>query len=348
MTSGIREGGPMDVHEIGAHVLSADAWRLRGVGRARLRTMVAERRLVIAHRGWYVDAKVWDAWYVEQRHAAQVIAVWRAQRGSQAAFSHTAAAVIHGLPLYRVLPSRVHVSDPRTNGRVGSEASVARHEVSIDGDVVDVRRIASDQPCAHGGRPHRSGAGRVRGVTCRCRPALDGMDQRRPQYDETQDELFRAEVQACAALKRGARGSVQARWVAAFADGRAEGPGESVSRVHLHRLGFAQPRLQVRIARTRGYYDVDFGLDDVGLWGEFDGDGKYTDPAMRGDATPLEVVMAEKRREETSAESLGGASFAGGGRTSLRPRRCAVGSRSSAHALRARPGAMPRAFASRV
>jgi len=338
----------MDVHEIGAHVLSADAWRLRGVGRARLRTMLAERRLVIAHRGWYVDAKVWGAWYVEQRHAAQVIAVWRAQRGSQSVLSHTSAAVIHGLPLYRMTPSRVHVSDPRTNGRVGRETSVARHEVSVDGDVVDVAglRVTSLARTV----ADLIGAVPVESAVSLADAALRSIawisDDR--EYDETQDELFRAEVRACAALRPGARGSVQARWVAAFADGRAERPGESVSRVHLHRLGFAQPRLQVRIARRRGYYDVDFGLDDVDLWGEFDGDGKYTDPAMRGDATPLEVVMAEKRREDDirgitrrGIVRWGWAHIASA--DALRRRLAEFGAHASGG-----PGEMPRAFASRV
>lgn len=338
----------MDVHEISAHVLSADAWRLRGVGRARLRTMLAERRLVIAHRGWYVDAKVWDAWYVEQRHAAQAIAVWRAQRGSQSVLSHTSAAVIHGLPLYRVTPTRVHVSDARANGRVGREASVARHEVSVDGDVVcvDGLRVTSLARTV----ADLIGAVPVESAVSIADAALRSVawigDDR--AYDENEDDLFRADLRACSALQPGARGSVQARWVASFADGRAERPGESVSRVHLHRLGFAKPRVQVRIPRTRGYYDVDFALDDVDVWGEFDGDGKYTDPAMRGDATALEVVIAEKRREDDIR-----------GITRRSILRWGWPHIASPEALRRRlaefgayapgpPGVIPRAFASRV
>lgn len=288
----------MDLHEIGAHVRSADDLRMSGIGSTRLRTLVAEGGLAVVHRGWYADASVWNGWYVEQRHAAEAIAAWRAKRGAQSALSKTSAAVVHGLPLYRVRPSRVHVSDPRANGRVGHDRWVARHAVAIEGDVVEIAgmratslaRTVSDL----------IGAVPLESAVALADAALRSVawtDTERA-FDDTAAETLREQVLAGPALRPGARGCVQARWVAAFADGRADGPGESVSRVHLHRLGFARPRLQVRIPHARGHWDVDFGLDDVGVWGEFDGEGKYTDPAKRGDATPLDVVLAEKRRED--------------------------------------------------
>ncbi len=64
-------------------------------------------------------------------------------------------------------------------------------------------------------------------------------------------------------------------------------------------LGFAVPRLQVALpAPDGGSYFVDFGLDDVNAWGEYDGEGKYLDPHLRGEATSAQVLLEEKRRED--------------------------------------------------
>jgi hypothetical protein len=97
----------------------------------------------------------------------------------------------------------------------------------------------------------------------------------------------------------GARGIRRARWVIAFADGRAHLPGESVSRLQLSRLGFRPPQLQVPVAGPAGRrYFVDFGLTDVRAFGEFDGRDKYLDEAMRR-GLPLErVLLEEKQRED--------------------------------------------------
>ena len=43
---------------------------------------------------------------------------------------------------------------------------------------------------------------------------------------------------------------------------------------------------------------VDFGLDDINAFGEFDGEGKYTDPALRGERDIEDAVLDEKQRED--------------------------------------------------
>ena len=101
------------------------------------------------------------------------------------------------------------------------------------------------------------------------------------------------------AKSAGARGIRQARWVAQFADGRAQLPGESVSRLYLDDLGFASPQLQVAFPGPRGQdYAIDFGLDDVNAWGEFDGLGKYFDVELGGDPGGREALLREKERED--------------------------------------------------
>ena len=56
--------------------------------------------------------------------------------------------------------------------------------------------------------------------------------------------------------------------------------------------------MQVCVPGPRGStYFVDFGLDDVPAWGEFDGTGKYTDPAMMA-GVGYGPLAAEKERED--------------------------------------------------
>jgi hypothetical protein len=84
-----------------------------------------------------------------------------------------------------------------------------------------------------------------------------------------------------------------------FADGRSESPGESLSRVRLHELGFPPPELQVEFTHHTGATDrVDFFWPEHGHIGECDGLAKYRDPLLRAGRSPEQVVIDEKRRED--------------------------------------------------
>jgi hypothetical protein len=125
------------------------------------------------------------------------------------------------------------------------------------------------------------------------------MGERIREWDVEAVESWRGGLQQRLNAAIGARGVRQARWVSGFADGRAQLPGESVSRLQLHRLGFQSPRLQVPVPGPRGKrYFVDFGLDDANAFGEFDGKGKYLDEAMRSGRTIEQVMLDEKERED--------------------------------------------------
>lgn len=292
-----REG--VDIFSVGAHVISADGWKMAGVGRTRLHDAVRSGEVIAVHHGWYVRGSMWQQWHTEERHAAKAIAVVRSMRGGDAVLSHTSAAAHLGLPLYRVSPVRVHVTGPRTSGSVRASESVARHTGDISGDVVEMHgvRVTSLARTVADlvGRLPLTAAVALADAAMR-QVAWRGGDA---TYDPLAADAWRDQVLARASLQRGARASVQGRWVIAFADGRAQLPGESVSRLYLHQLGFAPPSLQVRVAHSTGHYEVDFGLDDVDLWGEFDGVGKYTDPAMLKNASTAETVMLEKQREDS-------------------------------------------------
>lgn len=96
------------------------------------------------------------------------------------------------------------------------------------------------------------------------------------------------------------RGRAQLERVLQFADGRSESPGESWSRVLIQRLGFVAPDLQVGVRGVNGeWFRADFGWDDGRILGEFDGREKYTSAAIRGSRSASDVVVQEKRREDS-------------------------------------------------
>lgn len=271
---------------------------MHGLGRARLRSAIAAKRVLQVHRGWYVDATVWEGWYPESRHLATSLAVDRSLQAVSIALSHTSAGVVHRLPLFKLRPQRVHVSGPKTNGYVSTAGGVARHAVSIEDQCevvhgIRVTTLARTVADVVGSVPLAAAV-----VFADAALRKIAWDDTERTYDEAAAEEFREGVLACRSLSRGARGCVQGRWVVAFADGRVHLPGESVSRLYLHQLGFAPPRLQVPITHGNGTYYVDFGLDDVNAWGEFDGTGKYTDPEMLKDKSTAEAVLEEKWRED--------------------------------------------------
>ncbi|MBD3942585.1 hypothetical protein IF188_12840 [Microbacterium sp. NEAU-LLC] len=302
----------MDLFAIGHHVSSRDALQMRGMSRASVRVAVSTKRLVRVHHGWYVDAATWRAWYPEQRHAAVAIAVARAQRSGDVLLSHTCAVVLHGLPLYRYTPARAHVTGPGSAG-----ATRARSHPSKSGDGI---RAVKGPPVRHAGeiKEHRHVIAGL-AVTDLARTVADvigrlplptavaiadaalrqvALPEGSRDYDAEAAERLRQRILECAALRSGARGSVQARWVAQFADGRAASPGESVSRLYFHQLGFGAPELQARVDHDAGYYEIDFGFEDLGVWGEFDGHRKYLDGDMLDGMSTADALLAEKRRED--------------------------------------------------
>ena len=103
----------------------------------------------------------------------------------------------------------------------------------------------------------------------------------------------------------GARGARSLRQVIDLADPHADSVLESLSRLQLLRLGF-DVETQVSVpAPGGGRYFVDFELRGLGVLGECDGRHKYSDPSVRGDATPAEVVYQEKRREDWISGTTG-------------------------------------------
>ena len=120
-----------------------------------------------------------------------------------------------------------------------------------------------------------------------------------PRRGAAHAEQTRQRVLDRCAAARGVRGIRQAARVVAFADHRAELPGESVSRFRLRQLGFERVDLQVPVPGSDGReFRIDLELEDVGVFVEFDGSAKYRDEAMRSGRSLDDVLLAEKHRED--------------------------------------------------
>lgn len=267
----------------------------RGLTDRQLRALVADGKVRRLHRGYFTMASDWEDLWPEGRHALEIVAVRRASPGDGPVFTHYSAAVLWGLPLYRVLAPLVHVLI-RGSRHTRTEAGVVRHDLDVlDADIVerhgmlctslnrtvfDVLRVSTPEAAVSAADA-----------------ALRAVAVRRNEQDASLAEDWRGEVSRLA--RSGFRGVRQVRWVAEFADGRAQLPGESVSRLQLFRLGFQAPDLQVPVVGSEGdQYFLDFGFRRSRMFGEFDGEGKYLEPDLRSAPTAADAVLAEKRRED--------------------------------------------------
>lgn len=288
----------MDIAHAQSLLTSRETVVRRGGSGGKLAAQCRSGELVRVARGRYIRADAWDSLHSEDRHLLKVLAV--AARGEGIAhFSHVSAAVLHGLPLYGPEPERVHITHANSHGNTGKDLlDVAKHRAELS---------ASDRVCIDG--VYVTGLARtVADVLRTAEPATalvvaDAALRRAAclrsdrAYDDVADAEFRAEVGR--RLPVGGRGVRQARSLLEWADGRAESPGESVSRLHMRDLGFERPRLQVPVPSPRGRnFYLDFGLDDANVWGEYDGESKYRDAELRGGRSLDEVLREEKARHD--------------------------------------------------
>jgi len=266
----------------------------QGIGAHALDRMLASSELKRVRPGVYVRVEDVRMLTPEGRIVVRARALSAVSRATPV-FSHLTAAAILGLPVYgwRTVTLDAILSPERP----GAATGVVRHRGELTAsDVVGV----GDLSCTSLVRTAADIA-RTAGFTpavCAIDAALRQVAHPTPgTYLTGRAEEFRETAREV--VRRSAHGRARAHRTLAFADGRAQLPGESVSRVLLAELGFARPSLQVRIEGPRGEdYFVDIGLDDVSSFCEFDGESKYTDEALRSGRTIEQVLLAEKQRED--------------------------------------------------
>lgn len=265
-----------------------------GTGSSALRRLLETGEVIRLRPGVYVRRDSGPAPTPEQWIIARARALTLVSR-QQPLFSHLTAAALHGLPVHAPASPEVHVIlDPR---RPGAAADVVRHRGEVPDDQIverhGVRCTSLERTLADIART-TSFETAVCALDAGLRPVAvpepgvflpDAAEERRERVREI--------------ARRSAQGRARALRSLAFADGRAQLPGESISRIRLAQLGFAAPDLQVAIPGPSGHdYYVDFGLNDARGWGEFDGETKYRDEALRRGLSREDVLLREKQRED--------------------------------------------------
>jgi hypothetical protein len=193
--------------------------------------------------------------------------------------SHLSAAVVHGLPLWSVQLDRVHVTRSRVSGARRSGV-VHLHAAALDPDEVTV---VGELPVTSVARTVVD-LGRLLSFERALVPTDGALHRGLTSPDELLEILGRR--------PRRPRNAA-ARRVVTFADGRAESPGETRSRIAMRRAGLPAPVLQYAVIGKR----CDFWWEQFRTVGEFDGKVKYG-RLLRPGQEPGDAVFDEKRRED--------------------------------------------------
>ncbi len=270
----------MDPFQVGVN------WRrsliAAGVSDHDLRALRRRRAITAVRRGAYVVEDL--APDTVLRHRFAVHAAYGCL-GAGAVISHASAAVLHGLPLLGTPPTRVHVTRDRRSGARTSRvlhlhaAALEPDEVvAVDGLLVtSIPRTLVDLARA---LPFEQGLV----------PADAALHTHRVTRAALDEALGRAV---------GRPGNGAARQVLAFACPGAMNPGETLSRLAIHRAGLPRPALQHPVRTADGILlgQVDFWWEEFATAGEFDGRIKYG-RLLRPGQDAGDAVFAEKVRED--------------------------------------------------
>lgn len=236
-------------------------------------------------KGVYTDAKAYRALGEAGRYLVRVHGAALALRRN-AVVSHTSATALHGLPLWGSDLSLVHFS--RT-GRGGSriEAGIDHHRTHLPPDDVEQRDGLLVTVAARSVTDTASLVSFEAGVVIADAALHQGLTDRNG-------------LAASLDAARGNPGSCKVLRVIAFADGRAESPGESRCRVLFSDQGLPEPELQAEVTDRDGWRvgRVDFLFRDQRTIVEFDGRMKYGLTS----GSPVADLFAEKQREDKLRE----------------------------------------------
>lgn len=235
-------------------------------------------------RGAYCSGELWRSLSRADQHRVLARAVLRTAHRSTV-LSHTSAAIEHGAPVWGTDLSVVHVT--RTDGRTGrKEAGIVHHRGLLDEEDVEIR-------------------GGVR-VTSPTRAAIEvttiaGVEESLVTVNGLlhAGQVSAASLAEMAVAARNWPNSLTTDLVLRLADRRIESAGESRTwfLCWSQQLPMPEPQVKIRDETGQVVARVDFAWPDLGVFLEFDGEVKYTQPDdEESDATA--VVLAEKRREE--------------------------------------------------
>ena len=124
-------------------------------------------------------------------------------------------------------------------------------------------------------------------------------------YSIERAEAFRSTMTARVSAGVGARGIKRLRVAVEFADGRAESPGESLSRLRMWELRLPSPVLQLPVMTDEGEKRPDFSWPALRRFGEFDGLVKLLDPAMTNGRSAEQILREQAQRRAAIERATG-------------------------------------------
>lgn len=248
----------------------------------QIRARLGDGRWVRIRHGQYaeaLDTTGVEPWVLaRQDHLRLVHAAVNARRTAAVAISHQSALALHGLPLWGLDLSRVHITrrDDTTSGTV---AGVQYHAGGLaDADLTRA-----------GGLVTTTAARAVFETAC-----TTSFEAAVVSFDAALRDrsISAADVRRLLDATAYWPGSATARAALNFADLRSESVGESRMRVLFADHGLPAPELQVEFYDARGFVArVDFFIAEFNTVVEFDGRLKYADASG-------EVLVQEKIRED--------------------------------------------------
>lgn len=262
---------------VGMTLISYTDWYATGGTRGDLTRALAAGAVQKIRRGMLLTGR--KPPNPQAQHLAQVRAAARALNETTFV-DRTSAAVVHELPVFASRLERVTVL------RTGGGHGVIRPLIHARSGAVDATDVLIVD-----GVPVTSLARTVADLARQLpfTEAVMTLDAAL-RLGAKQDDIF-ARLEGVLGCRRAAR-------AVAFADARAESPGESISRAVMHLAGLPAPELQHVVCSADGEFlgRLDFYWDEAGLGGEFDGRIKYTELANGGSDAGT-VIWGEKRRE---------------------------------------------------
>ncbi|UDY22336.1 hypothetical protein [Nocardioides sp. Kera G14] len=215
-------------------------------------------------------------------------------RREEMVLSHVTAAHLWGCPLLRADLALVHATRPGKARRTAAGVQVHRAAIPDEHVVIHASGLLVTSP----GWTAVQVASTL-GLPNALLPLdhlvrlLNGPDADDPAAGEVVEDLIEL-------ISPRMKGHARAERLLRLADARSGSAGESLSRGQMELLGVPRPQLQVAFPRGDQPGDdiVDFDWPDLGVFGEFDGKGKYFREEFTAGRSPEEVLWDEKVRED--------------------------------------------------
>ncbi|GAA3582115.1 hypothetical protein GCM10022198_01690 [Klugiella xanthotipulae] len=253
-----------------------------GLSSHRIHQHIAQGELIRVRQGVLIARALWQEMSETERYITRVRAT-SLTVSRQLTFSHESAAALWGLPVPHSRHTRVHALDPHPGGGGGYRGlTIHRMEPDPGSTVHNGLRTTSLE------RTLIDLARRLSLVD-----SVPAIDHALRHFDGCTPEHLREYADTLVVSQRGFHRMHRALLLSREG---AESVGESISRVRMHELGFADPVLQKTFEGLP--FRVDFWWPEAQVIGEFDGQIKYVTRASPADLSPADVVWREKRRED--------------------------------------------------